>query len=353
MPKELKITNPVVDITGISESKDQLYGLPEPVIRKLCDETSQVINLEPIYIEKDIHVTEALRHATHQSQLFPNTRSIFKGGTALAKAGLVHRFSEDVDVNIAPLGGHPASDEERVELCTEIVRNLTRNTPLSVEEEKYKFNRFARAMLKYDSLYLEEHIKEHSGNEEDIEGIETVQVDWLVRYHAKNYIETRSVSSYIGETASQTHPELLEQYPVLQSFQVHTSAPLITIVDKLDAIHWRGESGEMYGLRNRARDFLDIAVLLSNPDVRATVNAEIIDALHAEIVATMPSNWHRPRCERPEAGFAASPAFQPGHRACEIVRQAYPRLERITYHADSWLEFDEALAVIRDSQDIL
>lgn len=57
------------------------------------------LGINPVIVEKDYFVTEALRHIARQF----GGIVMFKGGTSLSKGwGLIHRFSEDIDLFIDP-----------------------------------------------------------------------------------------------------------------------------------------------------------------------------------------------------------------------------------------------------------
>ena len=58
--------------------------------------TSNALNIRQVFIEKDYWVTFILYNLSKSNFL---ERVVFKGGTSLSKAyGVIHRFSEDVDL---------------------------------------------------------------------------------------------------------------------------------------------------------------------------------------------------------------------------------------------------------------
>ena len=93
--------------------------------------TSEATGLFDVLVEKDYWAVEALRairggfDVTVGSEIV-RVCPIFKGGTSLSKAyGLVHRFSEDVDLLIpVPIGEGGYSQKQRTDVmkaCTESV----------------------------------------------------------------------------------------------------------------------------------------------------------------------------------------------------------------------------------------
>ncbi len=297
-------------------------------------------------MDKDIHVTETIRHAIHQSQRYPAAATVFKGGTALAKCGLVNRFSEDVDVSIVPPRGRIFGDARRRNTRREVVKHLLDHTSLTLDHHRAS-GTYTVVRLTYEPLFLQSDAKAQIAN------IGEVKVEYIVRDHAPGYHPLRTISSYIGETAAQTNPSLLEEYPALRPFQVLTAAPILSIVDKLDAMHWRSEYEDLKGIQRRPRDVYDLAALLSNDQVRATVNSDAVAALHADLTATLPSGLLQRKCARPTDGFGTSKAFQPGHPACEALRKVYDNVRPTVYNEDTWIEFDDALNIIKQHSDLL
>ncbi len=59
------------------------------------------LQANPLAIEKDFYVCLAL-DAIYHGRPKGHPRIMFKGGTSLAKQGLIHRFSEDIDVVVFP-----------------------------------------------------------------------------------------------------------------------------------------------------------------------------------------------------------------------------------------------------------
>lgn len=78
-------------------------------------------------LEKDVHVTDALRVVLNIRN--PNTRLVFCGGTSLSKAyGLIERMSEDIDLKVVldepKIGGASAIRNHLRKLKTEVTQCL-------------------------------------------------------------------------------------------------------------------------------------------------------------------------------------------------------------------------------------
>lgn len=79
--------------------EDRFIALTSRERRELIEEASRITGLAPIILEKDFWVC----HTLFQLFTLPKWKDhlLFKGGTNLSKVyGLIHRFSEDVDISI-------------------------------------------------------------------------------------------------------------------------------------------------------------------------------------------------------------------------------------------------------------
>jgi predicted nucleotidyltransferase component of viral defense system len=91
---------------------DKVASLSDVQRSELFEETARERGILPAIIEKDFWVCWVLKKLFAADQLANNL--VFKGGTSLSKVyGLIHRFSEDIDLvlNWELLGyGRAASD---------------------------------------------------------------------------------------------------------------------------------------------------------------------------------------------------------------------------------------------------
>ncbi|MCC5848777.1 MAG: nucleotidyl transferase AbiEii/AbiGii toxin family protein [Verrucomicrobia bacterium] len=79
--------------------EDRFLALTSHERRELMEEASRLTGLAPIILEKDFWVCHTLHHLFSLPEW--KDHLIFKGGTSLSKVyGLIHRFSEDVDISI-------------------------------------------------------------------------------------------------------------------------------------------------------------------------------------------------------------------------------------------------------------
>ncbi|WP_419926567.1 nucleotidyl transferase AbiEii/AbiGii toxin family protein [Candidatus Poriferisocius sp.] len=287
-------------------------------------------------------MTEAIRHAIAPSEAYPDVRTVFKGGTSLAKAyPFLNRFSEDVDVNIIPPPGREFGHSRRKKARKELHTRLDEGIPLDIDHKREGTN-FATSAITYASA---------TPGSGAVLGMTfgSVLVEMSIREQPPGMCGMRSVTSLAGEAASELDPALLEEYPHLKPFEVLTADPAIAVVDKLDALNWRSESDNPEQIATRARDIYDLARLLSHVEVRAELNASLVSEMHEIVVKSIPPGLAGRATPRPEDGFAAAKAFQSGHPSNEALRGAYPRIRNLVYSDEDWIEFEDAIAIIHSS----
>lgn len=328
------------DIVSLITSGEVWDGL----LDALADRFGQSQNIEPM-VHKDLYVTEAIRHAIVPSAACSQALVVFKGGTSLAKAyPILHRFSEDVDVNIVPPADQQFGDSRRKKARRELHARLEVGIPLPMEHRRHGTN-FATTTIHYPPVPTDTAAGGQVFGE--------VLVEMNIRSQPPDTWGNRTVASLAGEAATRLDPVLLEEHPLLRPFEVLTADPIIAVVDKLDALHWRSSSEDTDQVGGRARDVYDIACLLRHETVRPRLTSRLVEEMHEIVVDSIPKGLAARATPRPSDGFAASPAFEPAHPACRALRDAYPRLRHLVYSDEHWIEFDDALTVIHNSSDLI
>ena len=318
----------------------------DPILDALADKFDLSRNIEQM-VHKDLYVTEAIRHAVAPSVECPDALVMFKGGTSLAKAyPILHRFSEDVDVNIVPPPDQQFGDSRRKRVRRELHTRLETAFALEMDHDRRGTN-LATTTIHYPPVST----RPAAGPGGMVFG--EVLVEMSIRGQPPGTHSSRTVTSLAGEAAAGLDPALLEEHPMLQPFEVLTADPLIAVVDKLDALHWRSNSDDPSEVGSRARDIYDLACLIRHETVKPRLNSQLVAELHEFIVDSIPTGLTARATQRPADGFAASAAFEPGHPAHRALQAAYPRLRHLVYSDDDWIEFDDALAVIHDSSALI
>ena len=318
----------------------------DAILDALSDKFDLSQNIEQM-VYKDLYVTEAIRHAVVPSAECPEALVIFKGGTSLAKAyPILHRFSEDVDVNIVPPHDQQFGDNRRKRVRRELHARLNAGIPVEMDHDRQGTN-LAITTIHYPPM--------STRPDAGLGGVAfgEVLVEMNIRDQPPDTHSSRTVSSLAGEAAAGLDPALLEEHPLLHPFEVLTADPLIAVVDKLDALHWRSNSDDPSQVGDRARDVYDLACLLRHETVQPRLNGRLVAELHEYVVDSIPPGLVDRATRRPADGFAASPAFAPGHPARRALQDAYPRLRHLVYSDENWIEFDDALAVINDSSALI
>ena len=299
-------------------------------------------------IEKDLYVTEAIRHAVAVSTLYPSMLTVFKGGTSLAKAHrIINRFSEDVDVSLVPPSGGEFGASRRKKATDEIIARLRSGMGLHVEAPRHGSN-FRRAAIEYRPIGTSDPL--YPTSSAGAVRLGEVLVEITIRSQPTKMARLQTITSLAGQVAA---PEIIRAHPILQPFDVLTADPIISVVDKLDALHWRAASDDPEQVAGRARDVYDLARLLTIPSVLTQLNPARTSAMHTAILESLPSGLADRSYERPTNGFADSPAFTPGHPACEALRHAYSDLHSLIYADKDWFEFDDALRTIHSARSHL
>lgn len=318
----------------------------DAVLDALADKFDASQNIEQM-VHKDLYVTEAIRHAVVPSEECPEVLVVFKGGTSLAKAyPILHRFSEDVDVNIVPPPDQQFGDSRRKRVRRELQARLEAGIPLPIDHLQCGTN-FATTTIHYPPVPP----GPAAGPGGPVFG--EVLVEMSIRGQPLGTHSNQMVASLAGEAAARLDPALLEEHPLLRPFEVLTADPVIAVVDKLDALHWRSSSDDPSQAGDRARDVYDLACLLRHETVQPRLHSQLVAELHEYVVDPIPAGIAARAVQRPADGFAASPAFQTGHPAHRALQNAYPKLRHYVYSDENWIEFDDALAVIHDSNALI
>ncbi len=163
--------------------------------------------------------------------------------------------------------------------------------------------------------------------------------------------QRRSVQSLMADAAVIINPEAAIRYVDLAAFEVTVLGPERTLAEKLAFLHHRATRDDLTALAAGARHLYDVAMLLSNPDVRnALQNPDVIRELMIDIDARSDAaGW--PYTPRPESGFASSPAFTGQPDITDSLTSGYARLDELIWrHQPS---FAEAIDIVRTHHGLI
>lgn len=311
--------------------------------------TSEATGLFDVLVEKDYWAVEALRAVREGFDVTVGSEvvrvcPIFKGGTSLSKAyGLVHRFSEDVDLLIpVPIGEGGYSQKQRTDVmraCTESVSEA-----LGIDGERGK------ARKGVDRHWLYPYTPASTANLE-LAGVDpTIRVEVTVMGGANPH-SPQTVTSLVT-----THAETVEGFPDyedLTSVEVDTLAAERTLVEKLamlhDAAHQaiEGNAGRLVGA---GRHYYDVAQLLGDVAVQSALSPEWVADIAAD-ADRWSDEGNYPFTPRPDGGFALSPAFT-DPELLEVVRGSFELAMHWVWTTDK-PSLEDCVATVASQSDLL
>ncbi len=211
--------------------------------------TAQEIKLPEVYVEKDYWVTQVLKNLAHSKYV---DSVVFKGGTSLSKAyGLIHRFSEDVDLAVLREG---LSDNQCRRLIERVQKAITEDLPeIEGDPRTSKNSSFRKTVHQYPRYIDGDNFGQASS-----ELIVEVNSFTKPEPYAK-----KSIQSFIGIALDKAErKDLVGEYG-LEPFDVNVLSVERTLVEKLlgvvkDSYH----ADPVSRLTIRIRHLYDICLIL-------------------------------------------------------------------------------------------
>lgn len=297
-------------------------------LNALVFQTATARGLPAPYVEKDFWVTEVLRAATVDRELWlPDGRAapvtfLFKGGTSLSRVfGLVDRFSEDVDLlAVFPEG---ASANARHKVLKQVDADVTKH--LGLTKSGVTVGASTTGVKRYTTYQYP--VAEHSDGLR--EGV-------LLELGSRGGTYPAGAHSYRSMVACYAMTELGEPestWEEFSAFTVDVLAPERTLLEKIAAVHDAADRGDTDALLRHGRHFYDIERLLNSATVIKALDAleiggfaELIEDINAHS-AEAGFSWS----PRPESGYAESPAFDPEADVREAVRMGFAAAQALVH----------------------
>lgn len=319
-------------MSAISSSDATLLRDDGDTFEALRDSAAERFAIDSGAVEKEYWALEVLRTAI--VPLDGVDEFVFKGGTSLSKAyGIIERFSEDIDLLVIT----PATGKALKRVLRAVADRTSTN--LGIEHEPAHEGRgFLNARYTYP-------VRREVG---------FLSPGVLLEMGSRGGPlpnQRRSVQSLMAEAAIAIDPGAASRYIDLTSFEVTVLAPERTLAEKLAFLHHRATTNDLTALASGARHLYDVAMLLSNPDVRnALQNPDVIRELMIDIDArSAAAGW--PYTPRPESGFASSPAFTGEPDITDALNSGYARLNDLVWgHRPS---FAEAIDIVRTHRGLI
>jgi predicted nucleotidyltransferase component of viral defense system len=277
----------------------------------LRDSTSERLGVDRGAVEKDYWATEVLRSACTTGAAAAGV--VFKGGTSLSKAfGLIERFSEDVDLLVVTTATGNALKRTLRGVADRVSADLGIEYDREGEGRGYLNARFAYRTASPASFLT-------SG----------VLLEMGSRGGPKPN-EVRSVGSLMSDAAAMIDPTAEGDFADLTRFDVTVLAPERTLAEKLAFLHHRATVGDVEALRRGARHLYDVALVLRSERVRdALADGEMASLMVDVDARSEAAGW--PYTPRPEAGFAASPAFAPTSAVHDAFEAGFADLRELVW----------------------
>lgn len=277
----------------------------------LRDSAAEQLGVDRGGVEKDYWATEALRSACTMDVGVDGV--VFKGGTSLSKAfGLIERFSEDVDLLVVT--GATGNALKRV--LRGVADRVSADLGIACDRERegrgYLNARFAYPTASPASFLTSGVLLEMGSRGGP----------------APN--EVRAVGSLMSDAAAVIDPTAERDFADLTRFDVTVLAPERTLAEKLAFLHHRATVGDEDALRRGARHLYDVALVLRSESVRNALADGEMAALMVDVDArSEAAGW--PYTPRPDAGFAASPAFAPTSAVHEALEAGFTDLRELVW----------------------
>ena len=231
------------------------------VFEELVLATADGMGLPQAYVEKDYWVTKVLGNLASSEH---HEDFVFKGGTSLSKVhGLIHRFSEDVDLAVCqPEGGSARLRRQLKAVEAEITKDLTY---LPDHPGESKHGRFRKTFYEYPRL---------DGNA----SLGPASDELLLEINAMATPEPNSkgrVESLVaGHLSVSGNGDLVNRYE-LESFQLKVLDVNRTAAEKVIALVRASREGEddRY-LRSRIRHVYDLCMIFRHSEHAAYLENE-------------------------------------------------------------------------------
>jgi hypothetical protein len=291
---------------------------------------AEVSGIPADHVEKDFWVTEALRGVALASADL-GCSVVFKGGTSLSKAHrLIQRFSEDVDlIAVLPAG----SKREHDRVLRTIIETVARVTGIEADVD----SRTATTGVKRSAVFSYPTAR----------AAVTLSSGVLVELGTRGgALPARRlpVQSLLVEHADAAGLPL--DFDEVAPVSILVVEPERTLVDKLVLLHHAASEGDERRKALTARHYYDVDRLLRSDAVLARLADSPVDVIAREVCAHS-RDAGLSTADRPQGGFATSPAWDPA--VCETARRAYDDivLRSLVWPGAPHSSFDECCERVR------
>jgi len=215
--------------------------------------TSQQMNLQPEFVEKDYWVTYAL-FTIFNNEIGNDT--VFKGGTALSKCyKMIERFSEDIDLVVLRREGETDSKlKSKLKAVSTVVETVLPEVAIEGITHKMGMNR--KTAHSYN--------KEFKGDYGQVRDVIILESTWLGYYEPYT---TKSIVSFVGKMMLDNKQSEIAQENGLLPFELLALEPIRTICEKImSLVRFSYGENPINDLKKKIRHTYDLHQLLKQEE---------------------------------------------------------------------------------------
>jgi len=247
--------------------------------------TSETLEIDDVYIEKDYWITRSLQRMAQNSN---TEKVVFKGGTSLSKAyHLTNRFSEDIDIAVIDADSFSGNQLKMLikRLAKDMAEGLVEDVVQGVTSKGSRF---------YKAIYLYPQLTNLFSST-----VNTGQLLIEINTYANPYPYVRQeIDSFITNyLATINRSDLVEQFR-LQPFALNVLDKRQTMIEKLVSL-FRFSFSENYKLElsKKIRHFYDLYYLANDEECTTYIQTTDFKQDFTELLAhdkqefDTPINW--------------------------------------------------------------
>ena len=294
------------------------------------------------FIEKDYYVTEILRIVADRL----GDKAMFKGGTSLSKGwGLIHRFSEDIDLFVNREKFDPLPGVKKMDaILKQLSEDVARHPALTWLDEGDTIGGFGRE----DYFQYETHFAALPGIRPAVRlepGVESGTFP----------TEVVPITSMIGQfLLEQGRDDMGDD---LRGFDMALLHFRRTFVEKMFALHGKVVRliDEGQAIERHARHYSDLHALSDQTEVRAMLASEEYEQIRNDYDKTSRGSKYLIRSYRPpkDLSFVDSPAFFPEAELKTQLARDYETQCQLLFSGTDYPSFDEVLARFEEIRNLL
>lgn len=233
--------------------------------------TSDKLNIQPIFIEKDYWITLVLKRLSESKH---NDSVVFKGGTSLSKGyKLIDRFSEDIDIAVINI------PEMTANMVKTLIRDVEKDfvedlTEIADSPNSSKGSRFRKSVFTYPK----------SGDARFYQGVSDKLIIEINSFANPFPFEKRDINSLIGlSLLLNNQNELINKYG-LSPFSINVLDKKQTLIEKLvSLIRFSFDNDPVKSISGKIRHFYDLFFLYNDRDCKVFIDSKEFVKLFFEV----------------------------------------------------------------------